>query len=363
MRITVRMVAFLALGLFAYIFWMAGLVILSMEVLLPPLALTDGQTTVAVWMVIVFSVLSGGLLLSYFFMKPLTFILSIIGRLSAGNYDLADLNRVINRRGGKPKLSYFLYREVIADLRTLSANLEQAAKDRENLEGAKRDWVSGVSHDLKTPLSYVMGYAGLLLQDCEDKPVPEEDRRRYLGEIYDKSNYIKDLIGDMNLLYRQDTGGEMPLQPEELDLVGFLRELIIDVANDPRAADYPLSFDAEEERIPLKGDRKLLYRAFLNVLMNAVNHNPPGTEINVSIGKTKDKIMVEITDNGNGMEAEVRESLFNRYYRGPKQQERDDAGGLGLLVVKNIVEAHNGSISVESEPGAGSKFTLLFPCR
>jgi len=198
-----------------------------------------------------------------------------------------------------------------------------------------------------------------LLQDSEDKPVPEEDRRRYLGEIYDKSNYIKDLIGDMNLLYRQDTGGGMPLQPEELDLVEFLRSLIIDVANDPRASDYPLSFEAKDERIPFSGDRKLLYRAFLNVLMNAVNHNPPGTEIIVSIGNSEGKVMVTIADNGNGMAADVRENLFNRYYRGSRQRERDAAGGLGLFVVKNIVEAHGGSVNVESAPGAGSRFKFL----
>jgi signal transduction histidine kinase len=110
-------------------------------------------------------------------------------------------------------------------------------------------------------------------------------------------------------------------------------------------------------------DPDLLRRAVGNIIINALVHNSVDTKVKITIGNAASKILIAISDNGNGMDETELSDLWNRYYRGTNTKERPEGSGLGLAIAKQIITLHGGDISVESNPGLGTEFTILLPCR
>jgi signal transduction histidine kinase len=154
-------------------------------------------------------------------------------------------------------------------------------------------------------------------------------------------------------------GGLFPLKREKEDLAALLRDVVIDVLNNPHYEERKIFFTAQQEPIVFPCDRSLLQRAFTNLIYNAVVHNPADTEIHVSIEKTE-KIYVRIQDNGRGISQEELANLFERYYRGTSTEENQQGSGLGMAIAKQIIEIHGGIIIVESTIGVGTLVTVLF---
>ncbi|WP_342435464.1 ATP-binding protein [Paenibacillus sp. FSL L8-0436] len=149
-----------------------------------------------------------------------------------------------------------------------------------------------------------------------------------------------------------------------LELIGFLQRLIADVGNDPRAVSYLLSLDAEIESLELVADEKVLYRALQNVLMNAVLHNPEGTAIHVTVRREgEESANIMISDNGTGMDEDTLNNLFQKYYRGAKGSSHKLGTGLGMAIVKNLILAHGGFLTVDSEVSKGTTFHIRLPVR
>ena len=175
-----------------------------------------------------------------------------------------------------------------------------------------------------------------------------------------------DKVEDVDLVvYQQDPfslqvlkGGLFPLKREKEDLAALLRDVVIDVLNNPTTRSGKYS-SAQQELIVFPCDRSLLQRAFTNLIYNAVVHNPADTEIHVSIEKTE-KIYVRIQDNGRGISQEELANLFERYYRGTSTEENQQGSGLGMAIAKQIIEIHGGIIIVESTIGVGTLVTVLF---
>ncbi len=284
----------------------------------------------------------GGIALGVAFVPPLLFMLSIIKKLSAGNYELTETLNTVYRRNGRLKIRYALYKELISDLYKLAENLQKAEIERKKLDEAKAEWVAGVSHDLKTPLSYVTGYSALLLSD--EYSWNEEESKRFLSQIYEKSVYIEELISEFNLSIEPGMA-RLPVMFESFDLVGFLRSLIADVANMPNADKYEIEFQTEEDCFTVSADKKLLRRALQNLLVNAIKHNPFGTKVSVELKQGESgKAVIYVSDNGDGMEWP------------PKSAE--EKRGRGLSVVKGIIAAHNGEFTIESTPARGTVCTV-----
>ena len=138
-----------------------------------------------------------------------------------------------------------------------------------------------------------------------------------------------------------------------------MKESIIDILNNPDYSDRNISFMGEDRKISYSFDERLLKRAINNLVMNALIHNPEGTEIRIRI-QAADKIRITIEDNGRGMNAEEVSRLFQRYYRGTNTDEKAEGTGLGMAIAKQIIEIHGGSIFVESAPDAGTNITICF---
>lgn len=235
--------------------------------------------------------------------------------------------------------------------------LEKAQLEREQLDKSKTEWTAGVSHDLKTPLSYVTGYSSLIMN--KDHQWEINDIIPYIEEIYSKGMYIESLIEDLNMTFFIDHIDKSQLKLKQVDLVAFLQNIMVDIANEPRAQAYDFGFESEFDELETIIDERLMYRAVFNLLMNAIEHNPEETEITLSLSKRGDEIHMDITDNGVGMDESTLENVFERYYS--KKEEAKLHKGLGLCIAKQIVEAHGAQISVDSAFGKGTSFHIVLP--
>ena len=187
------------------------------------------------------------------------------------------------------------------------------------------------------------------------------EQQQFLTTIHTKSELINELIGDLNLTFKLEALSEnYPINKKSFDLVAFARAFLVDLANDHQTEGYEFGFQTDSEKLLIEADQKLLFRAVQNIVGNALAHNPKGTVIEIDIKSNQSNVDFTIKDNGVGMSAATLEQLFKRYQR-PEETENNVSGGLGLSVVKNIIEAHGGTISVESEVGEGSSFTFHLP--
>jgi signal transduction histidine kinase len=355
-----RFISFFVGGLFLFILIYGLFVALFIEFPIIRFAEDSGSETLYILTVTFVPFILAGAILGQYFVSPLTFMVSLVRQLSSGDYDLSNVQNKLYKHNGKLKKRYNLYKELLYDLNILSENLIQTEKQRIQLEEAKTNWITGVSHDLKTPLSYITGYSNLLLSR---KDWSNEEQEDFLHKIKTKSEYIESLIGDLNLSFKLESmETTFPLNLEEFNLIDFARRLMADILNTPQANLYEIGYMADEEHIMIKADKKLLSRAIQNIVMNAINHNPEGTEINLRIQRdlTKGTIEISITDNGKGIDENALKNIFSRYNSTEEYKDNNASGGLGLSIVKSIVKAHKGEILIESELGKGTMVKIVF---
>lgn len=360
MKLRLRFILFFIGGLISFIVFTGLFVMICSEYLIPRLAGDISTSILLNISAMLIPFLIGGVMLGLFFVNPLVYMISLIRDLSLENTTLPDMAYQVYTDKGKLKARYFLYREMIGDIRALAKQLNSAQIERERLEAAKTNWIAGVSHDLKTPLSYITGYSSLLLND--EDAWQEAEIKKFLQEIHDKSVVIADLIGDLNLSFKMDAFSDVyPLEKARFDAVDFLKRLLADIASSPNAAQYEFSFHSSVDLIEIHANEKLLYRAMQNVVMNAVTHNPQGTEIDLTINNdtANGQVSIVIADNGIGMNKETVMKLFHRYYQSMESENK--SGGLGLSVAKSMIEAHGGKIVATSKLGLGTVFEITLP--
>ncbi|MFT9849726.1 sensor histidine kinase [Aneurinibacillus sp. REN35] len=276
--------------------------------------------------------------------RPLVTIINGIKALARGQYTLLH-----HPRG--------LYKDVYHSLNQLADALQAGETQRVRLEKMREEWVTNLSHDIKTPLASIKGY-GEVLADPEYDIAPEE-QRKYADIIVGKTHYIEKLVDDLRLTY-QLKNHLLPLHKREENVVDIVREIIIDLLNDPQYAQRDIEFAPACERIGFTCDRAFLTRAFTNLIYNAVIHNPVSTRMQVHITKSSQRIEMLIADNGQGIPEEEIEQLFTRYYRGTNTSAKHQGSGLGMAIAKQIIEAHQGEIEVKSEAECGTQIRVLF---
>lgn len=288
------------------------------------------------------------LTLGYFFgrklTKPLVEIINGIKALAQGHYTIRH-----EMRGP--------YRDVHHSLNQLAEALQSGEVQRARMEKMREEWVTNLSHDLKTPLSSIKGYGEVLADP--DYEIEFAERRKYAEIIVGKTHYMEKLLDDLRLTY-QLKNHLLPLNKQEGNLVEAIREIIIDLLNDPQYGQRDVEFIPEKEQIFLAFDRGFLIRAFTNLIYNAVIHNPPETKIRVYIAEQAEAIDVIIEDDGQGIGEDEIEKLFTRYYRGTSTNERHQGSGLGMAIARQIIEAHGGDIEVTSRIGEGTRVRILF---
>ena len=245
------------------------------------------------------------------------------------------------------------------ELSEIANSVNQASQVLSRQNQARANWISGVSHDIRTPLSMIMGYAGRIA--CDDTASGNIQQEAEI--IRAQSAKIKDLVQDLNLVSQLEYEMQ-PLHKEPVRLSKLLRSYAADLLNagigEKHSIEVEISPDAETAVIEC--DARLISRAVANLVQNSINHNPQGCSVSLRLDCSDTAISLTIADNGVGLSAEkLRELEEKPHYMESTDERLDLRHGLGLLLVRQIVEAHNGNLQIANILPHGCKITLTFP--
>jgi len=239
-------------------------------------------------------------------------------------------------------------------LNVMLAQIERAFADRVAAEERLRQFVADASHELRTPVTSIRGYAELFRRGAGDRPA---DLANVMRRIEQEGARMGDLVEELLLLARLDQGQPLERQPVELSAV-------VDAAVDGgRAADPERAINVESQSpLVVLGSESRLRRVVDNLLTNARVHTPAGTPIRVRLAAEDDEVVLEVADSGPGVPAEEADRIFERFYRTDGSRTRSQGGvGLGLAIVRSVVEAHAGVVGYRARPGGGSIFRVVLP--
>lgn len=224
-------------------------------------------------------------------------------------------------------------------------------------EQLRREFSANVSHELKTPLHSISGCAELMLSGI----VKEEDKPRFLKQIYDEAQHMVSLIENIIKISRLDEEADA-LPVDKVDLYEIAQTVIEQLGN--KAASRGIVMDLSGTHVTIKGVKTLLYEMIYNLCDNAIKYNVDDGAISVSVKKTKDAAVVKVKDTGVGISEDQQERIFERFYRIDKSHSRASGGtGLGLSIVKHAAIWHNATIKVKSKLGKGTTFIVRFPLK
>ena len=293
--------------------------------------------------------------------QPLLLFTSWLERMGYGKYGevLTEKERKkVFKKNGKVRLRYKLYKEVIGAFYDMAEKLSAADKERDKLENTREEWMTGISHDLRTPLSTIQGYAHLL-ESGQYRWTEEEllDMGRLMRE---KGDYMTALIEDFSLAF-QLKNQSLPHQLKPADLNELVRNVMLKFINDLTLEDVPFKYKGADSGIFIQADIRWFERMLDNLIYNCIKHNPKGTCVTASVSRQGEFAIVNISDNGAGMDQETIQHLFDRYFRGTSTDEQTEGAGLGMGIARAIAELHAGSIHVSSVKHRGTTFRLEFP--
>lgn len=223
---------------------------------------------------------------------------------------------------------------------------------------AMRDFVANVSHELKTPLTSIQGFAQAIIEEAASDPAA---RRHAAGVIFDESDRLRRLVEDLLDLARFDAG-QVRFEREPVDLGAVLRAVIERFG--PRAREKGVRLEDQIPPLPtLVGDGDRLAQVFTNLIDNAMEHSPPGGAVEVRGEHQDGWITVHVDDSGPGIPAEELTRVFERFYQLDKSRRRGEGrgSGLGLAISREVVQAHGGRLLAQSTMGKGSRFSVQLP--
>ena len=227
------------------------------------------------------------------------------------------------------------------------------------LEEMRRTFVANVSHELRTPITAIKGFAESLLDGALDQ---KHDAKRFVKIISDHTERLNALVEDLLSLSKIERSTELAEIEMSPRLVAPLVFAAVEYHRS-RAEDKRIRIDVDcEEGLTAQINDRLLEQAISNLIDNAIKYSPEETEISVKTVQNEEEVAISVQDQGPGIPREHLGRLFERFYRADKARSRELGGtGLGLSIVKHIIQAHGGSVDVQSAPGEGSTFTLRLP--
>jgi len=253
---------------------------------------------------------------------------------------------------------------ITTDMRTLTEEIEKFAKDKKVeidtlkvREAYRKDFLGNVSHELRTPLFTVQGYIETLLDGAmNDKNV----RKKYLQRASKGVDRLIYIVKDLDLITKLEVG-ELNLEEENFDIVELIQNIFDQLEMKAEKKNIVLTFDMEyAQSIQVFADKEKIEQVITNLIVNSIKYGRGDGTTEVSVENLiKNKVIVRITDNGEGIPKRYIPRLFERFYRVDQSGSRKEGGsGLGLAIVKHIIEAHEEKIYVESEIGVGSEFSF-----
>ncbi|MBQ4913033.1 sensor histidine kinase [Maribacter sp. MMG018] len=253
---------------------------------------------------------------------------------------------------------------ITTDMRTLTAEIEKFAHDKKIeidtlkiREEYRKDFLGNVSHELKTPLFTAQGYLETLLDGAiEDKNI----RKKYISRANKAVDRLIYIVKDLDLITKLEVG-ELSLQKSDFNIIELIQNVFDLLEMKAAKKNIALTFDlAYDEPIMVYADKEKIQQVLTNLLVNSIKYgnNNGTTEVSVE-NLIKNKVIVRVTDNGEGIPAQHIHRLFERFYRvDPSGNRKEGGSGLGLSIVKHVIEAHGEKIYVESSKDVGSEFSF-----
>ena len=268
--------------------------------------------------------------------RPIQNISNAFGELSKGNFQV--------------KVSES---EKLMEIREMAQQFNTMTYDLSHIETLRSDFVANVSHEFKTPIAAIEGYAMLL----QNHKLSDEKHDHYVDKILENSRRLTNLSGHVLMLSKLDNQ-ETILDKKEFRLDEQLRKAVLLLEG--KWAEKNIEFDIDLPKQIYYGSEQLLSQIWINILDNAIKHSPNNGVIHISIWQTNAMITVTIADHGDGMSEEVQKHMMEKFYQGDNSRKAE-GNGLGLALVKRIVELCKGTIEVESSPGNGAAFFVSLP--
>ncbi|GBF76450.1 two-component sensor histidine kinase [Paenibacillus sp. 598K] len=251
---------------------------------------------------------------------------------------------------------------ILQDLSTSINSTSRMLQDKDEAlkarDEARSNWIAGISHDIRTPLSMILGYAS----ELEERAELTADARQQAAIIRRQGERLRSLVSDLNLVSMLEYDMQ-PLQLKPIRPSVLARQVVSDFLNDGLDERYAISLQVEEESVATMGDERLLYRALTNLIHNSLRHNPEGCAIEVRTGRTPggEECYIEVSDDGRGIaRADLADVVLLPYAAGRKRHA-GQGHGLGLPMVARIARAHRGELLLGSDEGQGLRAVMKLP--
>lgn len=301
------------------------------------LSFIDEITFVIIFTCIVFSIV--GSILMFFISKiisqPIEYIGGKIKEVSSGNFEVS--------------IDY----ESQDEIGLLVKNFNIMTKELRGMEYLRKDFMSNVSHEFKTPIASIQGFVQML----NHKEISSEKRDEYIHIIIEETERLSHLTSNMLRISRLDNQ-TISNKEDEFSLDEQIRKTILLLEN--KFNNKKLNLDINLDKVNFKGNEELIQQVWVNLIDNAIKFSNAYGTLTVNLKKDYNKIKVEISDTGIGMNEESKNRLFEKFYQGDRSHSKE-GNGLGLAIVKRIIEICNGDIKVNSELGKGTTFVVMLP--
>lgn len=271
--------------------------------------------------------------------------------------DVVEFELAAKRGAARSGMSVRGYARLLSEEdRRFAVVIVDDLSEHARMEASRRDFVANVSHELKTPVGAMSLLAEALLASADDS----EMVRRFAEKVLLEANRLASMVGELIELSRLQGADPLPdLGPVDVD--GLVTETISRHKVAADNADITITTDAPSGYRVL-GDQNLLLTALANLVSNAINYSPHGSPVSISRRQHDGFVEIAVTDRGIGIARKDQERVFERFFRSDKARSRATGGsGLGLAIVKHVAANHNGTITLWSQPGTGSTFTLSIP--
>lgn len=232
-------------------------------------------------------------------------------------------------------------------------NFNAMVRELKSISTLSSDFIANVSHEFKTPLSVIEGYAMLL----QDDRLTAQEREDYLNKILVNTRRLNTLVGNILMLSKMETK-PLPEQYTRFRLDEQLRQVVAQL--EPQWSAKGISFRVRLDEVELLGWEQVLPYVWSNLISNAIKFSPSGSVIALTLLEQRECAVVTVSDRGCGMEPDVQERIFEKFYQGDTSHKAE-GNGLGLALVRQIVELSQGVVEVESQPGKGSTFRVILP--
>lgn len=293
------------------------------------------------------------MLLAYAFLfSIIVFMLIIMGLSNKAMKPIVQLNNA-TQEVAKGNFDVVVVNDSQDEIGQLTESFNKMAKELKSIEYLRKDFVSNVSHEFKTPISSILGFAKLL----ENRNLTDEEKKEYLDIIVEESKRLSNLSTNILNLSKLESQ-EIVFNKSEYDLDEQMRNVILLL--EPKWYEKNISFDIEMEKISLHANEDLMQQVWINLLNNAITYSHPKGVIHIKVYNEEEQAVIVIRDEGIGMDEYTKERMFEKFFKGNSSLSKEGTG-LGLALVKRIIDLHHGTIEVESRPGEGTTIKLAIP--